>query len=222
MNVKPIAEWRSIRKYKKVNIPDDILKKIIQAAGRAPSWENLQPWHFIIIRDHIIKTKLTELSGGQKFILSAPVIVACCGDLGAWNKEAVKASCIELRKCGIIPFSDEEIEQYILSNPMYYPALIGINTIIARTLEQLTYAISFLLLEARNSGIGACVVGGFGNILTQSNLKLYEELKNTLNLDENLDILTLITMGYPDENPPIRPRKKLDKILSFEKFGKFA
>ena len=43
-----IHNWRSIRKYKNEPVPAETLKKVLEAGRRAPSWENVQPWHFIV------------------------------------------------------------------------------------------------------------------------------------------------------------------------------
>ena len=46
---------RSIREFDKSPIDDEIIKNAILAAGSAPSGANLQPWHFVIIKDKNIK-----------------------------------------------------------------------------------------------------------------------------------------------------------------------
>tara|TARA_Y100001970_G_scaffold239324_1_gene301168 strand:+ start:450 stop:1127 length:678 start_codon:yes stop_codon:yes gene_type:complete len=55
---KSIKERRSVREFenKKVNL--DIIKNAILAAGSAPSGANLQPWHFVIIKNKEIKKKI--------------------------------------------------------------------------------------------------------------------------------------------------------------------
>ena len=55
-----IQKWRSIRKYKSQPIPNEILRKILEAGRRAPSWCNVQPWHLIVIEDPNIKQKLSQ------------------------------------------------------------------------------------------------------------------------------------------------------------------
>ena len=40
---------RSIRKYTDKYIPDDVVKKIIEAGRYAPSSHNSQPWRFVVI-----------------------------------------------------------------------------------------------------------------------------------------------------------------------------
>ena len=55
---KMIKKRRSIRNFKKSKIDDDIIKNAILAAGSAPNGANLQPWHFVVIKEEKIKKKI--------------------------------------------------------------------------------------------------------------------------------------------------------------------
>jgi len=55
-----IKERRSIRNFKKDTFEINILKNAILSAGTAPSGANLQPWHFVIIKEKIIKKKIRK------------------------------------------------------------------------------------------------------------------------------------------------------------------
>jgi len=71
---------RSIRAFRDINIPDDVVKQLIEAARWAPSAGNIQPWEFIIVRDPEIKHALAEAALGQFFIEEAPVVIVVCAD----------------------------------------------------------------------------------------------------------------------------------------------
>lgn len=68
---------RSIREYKPDPIPDDVLKRVLNAARLAPSAKNIQPWRFIVVKDKGLRQKLVEPCHYQEFIAQAPVII--CG-----------------------------------------------------------------------------------------------------------------------------------------------
>jgi nitroreductase len=53
-----IKKRRSIRDFKKDTIEFNLIKNAILAAGTAPSGANLQPWHFVIIKNKMIKKKI--------------------------------------------------------------------------------------------------------------------------------------------------------------------
>ena len=53
-----IKERRSIREFSKDKIDINIIKNAILSAGSAPSGANLQPWHFVVIKNKTVKKKI--------------------------------------------------------------------------------------------------------------------------------------------------------------------
>jgi iodotyrosine deiodinase len=53
-----IKNRRSVRNFKKNSIDFEIIKNAVLAAGTAPNGANLQPWHFVIIKNKTIKKKI--------------------------------------------------------------------------------------------------------------------------------------------------------------------
>ena len=53
-----IKKRRSVRDFKNDVINFETIKNAILAAGTAPSGANLQPWHFVIIKNRSIKKKI--------------------------------------------------------------------------------------------------------------------------------------------------------------------
>jgi len=70
---------RSVRSYSEKPVPDEALQRVLEAARLAPSANNLQPWHYIVVRDESLRRKIAELSFNQMFIAEAPVVIVCCG-----------------------------------------------------------------------------------------------------------------------------------------------
>ncbi|MFC1453236.1 nitroreductase family protein [Verrucomicrobiota bacterium] len=70
---------RSVRRYSQDPIPDDVLRRVLEGARMAPSANNVQPWHFIVVRGEAKRRELAELAGGQSFVGDAPVVIVCCG-----------------------------------------------------------------------------------------------------------------------------------------------
>ena len=48
--IKTILTRRSIRNYKPEQVPDDIVKQIVEAGLYAPSAMGRQPWHIVVVR----------------------------------------------------------------------------------------------------------------------------------------------------------------------------
>ena len=55
-----IKKRRSIRNFSQKNIEDNIIINAIKSAGTAPNGANLQPWHFVIIKNKKIKKKIRK------------------------------------------------------------------------------------------------------------------------------------------------------------------
>lgn len=74
-----IRTRRSVRSLKKDPIPEEVLSRVLEAAGVAPSGSNRQPWKFILIKDEALKQKMVSACNNQEFVADAPIIVVVCG-----------------------------------------------------------------------------------------------------------------------------------------------
>lgn len=73
----------------------------------------------------------------------------------------------------------------------------------------LSIAMSFMICQAWELGIGSCWIGAFDE----------EKIKDLLKIPNNYRIVALSPFGYPDENPPQRKRKSLEEIISYDYFN---
>lgn len=51
---------RTVRDFSPEAVPIEIILNCLQAAGSAPSGANLQPWHFVVVKDQTTKRKIRE------------------------------------------------------------------------------------------------------------------------------------------------------------------
>lgn len=83
--MEAIKERRSIRKYEDKEVPEALLKQVLEAVQWAPSWANTQCWEIIVVKDQETKRQLQETMGkgnpSTKTIVDVPVILAVCGKL---------------------------------------------------------------------------------------------------------------------------------------------
>lgn len=49
---------RTVRDFSDRAVPEDVLERCLLTAGTAPSGANLQPWHFVVVRDAEIKSQI--------------------------------------------------------------------------------------------------------------------------------------------------------------------
>jgi nitroreductase len=70
----------SIRIYKKLNLPQEAIEKLLEAARWAPSAGNVQPWAFVVVSSPQIKRNLSLAAYGQEDLEEAPVVIVVCAD----------------------------------------------------------------------------------------------------------------------------------------------
>ncbi|VVB92167.1 Coenzyme F420:L-glutamate ligase [uncultured archaeon] len=77
MEVLEAIRYRcSVREFKPDIIPDEVLRKILEAARWAPSPFNTQPWEFIIIKDKATLKSISRLARYSGYLEFAPMAIA--------------------------------------------------------------------------------------------------------------------------------------------------
>ena len=79
----PIAHLlahRSIRRYRPDPVPDDVLRRILEAGVRASSSGNMQAYSIVVTRDRALRERLHAPHMGQDMVLEAPVLATFCAD----------------------------------------------------------------------------------------------------------------------------------------------
>ncbi len=76
---------RTIRKYTRQQVPDNLLDRLLMAACRTSTTGNMQVYSIIVTRDEDIKMDLLPLHFNQKMITEAPVVLTFCADFNRFN-----------------------------------------------------------------------------------------------------------------------------------------
>jgi nitroreductase len=71
---------RSVRAFKRQDVPEETVEKLIDAARHAPSAGNIQPWEFVVVRNLEVKRKLARAALNQAFVEEAPVVIVVCAN----------------------------------------------------------------------------------------------------------------------------------------------
>jgi nitroreductase len=71
-----ITQRHSTRAYQPTPIERDVIERIVDAARRAPSASNQQPWEFVAVVDAALRRQIAELTDYGKFIADAPLCIA--------------------------------------------------------------------------------------------------------------------------------------------------
>jgi len=187
-----IQTRRSIRNFKPDPVSDKAVSDILEAARRAPSGSNIQPWRFIIIRSPEMKEKL-KAATIFRFALKAPVVIACCTDLSALDGRPDRL--VELVQAGV--FDNVEVDGE------YAPPERNQEQVLAYLNMNVGIAITHMMLKAVDLGLGTCWIGGFDPT----------KAKEVLALNDNLHVVALLPIGYPERIPAKRPRFPLEKLI---------
>lgn len=174
--IKEIELRRSIRKYIDKPVEDEKITEILESARLAPSGNNTQPWHYIVVKSEEMRQKVMKASHNQKWMMTAPVFIVSVADVRCRIKEDIS-------------ITDNSPQDEV-----------------KRIIRDTAISTGYMLLQANNLGLGACWVAEF----TQ------EEIRPVLNIPSDKYVIGVITVGYTNENPKLRPRKKLNDIVHYE------
>ncbi len=113
---------RSIRSYTEEPVTSEQMEQILKAAMAAPSANNQQPWHFVVITDRKILKTIAFTHPHAKMAENAAAAIVVCGDPtgtkspGYWVQDcsaAVENMLIEITAmglgavwCGVYPRED--------------------------------------------------------------------------------------------------------------------
>ena len=78
--LEAIKTRRSIRKFRKAPVPEELVEKVLEAGRWAPSSKNRQPWKFIVLKSSDVRKKLSELLPYGWFLADAPLGIAVIVD----------------------------------------------------------------------------------------------------------------------------------------------
>ncbi|MEM2929107.1 MAG: nitroreductase family protein [Nitrososphaerota archaeon] len=143
--LEAIYSRRSIRSFKKKQVEEEKIIKILEAAIWAPSSHNSQPWEFIIIKNQETLKKIANETKWGNFIADAPLAIAIITDPeksrwheidGALATQNIQltAWALGLGTCWIGTMNREKVKQILnipkeknllTVLPIGYPASIG-------------------------------------------------------------------------------------------------
>jgi nitroreductase len=199
-----IRTRRSIRKFKPDPISDEKINLLLESARLAPSGTNTQPWRFIVVRDDDTKTKLQRAAHNQRHVKRAPVIIVCCADMKAFKEFPVRVD--ELIESGALPERTREVFVPYLKKGM---DTVTKDVLMIAAAANVSIAVEHIVLQAVEIGLGTCWVRWYED----------EKVKEILDIPDHIEVMALLPVGIPDEEPSPRPRLCLDNIVYSEKYG---
>ncbi len=198
--LEALQKRRSIRGYRPDPVPRVILQKVLEAAGRAPSAMNSQPWEFAVITGEPLE-KIREENIAK---LRAQVVPEPDHQVVGWTMDSVyRKRQVELAK-GIfrimgIPREDREKRAAWMERGFrYFDAPAAIILLADKTLTEIGPALDLgavmqnICLAALSYGLGTCI---------HDQGVLYPEvLRRHAGIPGSKRIIIAISIGYPDED----------------------
>jgi nitroreductase len=194
---------RAIRYFKPDPVPPDLLWKVIEAATRAPSGSNLQPWGFVIIQEPAARRRIAD----QLRAVTAS---------GARPSPAAGVSAEPAdRSARLMMAGATHLMAQLDSAPVFIvPCLHRVRSPVREGLlagSSIFQAVQNLLLAARGLGLGAA--------MTTFQHRLEPEFSAWLQLPEETTPVALIPLGYPDADfGPVR-RRPVEEVTFWETWG---
>lgn len=106
----------------------------------------------------------------------------------AYGQEALKEAPIILVACGLAPG--------VMTNGHRSDTI------------DLSIAMSFVILEAYEQGLGTCWMARYDE----------NKIKAILGIPEGGSVVMISPLGYGNESPDSRPRKSIDEVVSYDSF----
>ena len=131
-----VAQRRATPSFDGSPLPEEDLKRILEAGLQAPSGYNMQPWRFIVVRSEDHRRRLRAASFNQAKVEEASVVIVACGDADGWRNGDLE-EMLRLGREGGMPENYSEqakvnIPNY-LSNHPNFPMWLNRHVMIAFT-----------------------------------------------------------------------------------------
>jgi 5,6-dimethylbenzimidazole synthase len=201
---RAIFERRDIRsQFLPVPVPNDVLGRVLNAAHHAPSVGFMQPWDFIVIRDHGVRA-------------AAEACFRQANEAAAQQYEGEKAALYGRLKLEGIRSAPVNI--CVTCDPERDKGSgLGRQTDPATVLYSTVCAVQNLWLAARAESLGV----GWVSILD------FDRLREVLGIPQKLTIVAYLCVGYvssfpaePDlETQGWEQRENLEQLIHFDRFG---
>ncbi|MFO8037068.1 MAG: nitroreductase family protein [Anaerolineales bacterium] len=87
---------RSIRQYTDEPVTEEQVKTLLEAGMNAPSANNRQPWHFIVVDARECLNAIMEVHPHSKMLAQAPLAIIVCADITRskryWQQDCAAAT----------------------------------------------------------------------------------------------------------------------------------
>jgi nitroreductase len=218
-----VHERRSIRGYKPIPVPKEVLDEIIDLAKRAPSSMNTQPWHFHVITgeplERIREGNTERMMAGAR--VDREIKMADHGYQGVHRDRQVEIAVQLFEAMGIERNDKERRQDWVMRGFRQFDAPVSIVVTVDKALEHDTIA-HFDLGAATYGLVLAAWSKGLGSVINGQGIMQSSVVREHANIPEDEVIMTCVAMGYPNEefvaNDVKSRRAPNERVVSFVGF----
>ena len=229
-----ILTRRSVRKFLPDDISADTVRELLELSHRAPSGFNMQPWHFVVVRDPEVRKLMCHVAMDQPQVTEAPVTVVFVADPYAWQTEYEKvlalgeesgslnaARITKYRTTVGTLFSTGPLGLFGLLKRIFVPLRrlqSPLPNVITSHADRVAYvrshtmlAVATFMIAARARGLDTCPMEGFDE----------GRLKKLLDIPASMIVPAMVPLGYAADAEEVIPsvRVPLYERLHLEKFS---
>jgi nitroreductase len=203
-----VLTQRSTRRFKRDPVPEETLRRILEAAVRAPSGSNEQPWVWLVVRDEATRDALAEA------VLSRYSSSGALDSMLA-QSESGDSAAVRRRMADVHHFFSDVSEAPVLVVPCLYritSPTTDPSTLLAGT--SIYGAVQNLMLAARAEGLGS--------VLTTFQASVESELRELLELPDDAVPACIVPIGWPADGERFggTRRKPLDEVVFWDAWGR--
>ena len=207
---KLIKGRRSVRQWKKQEVPEDLLRKAVELATWAPNGGNYQGWRFVIVKKkETIEKMANAVQSVADKIASWPEAMSWQEDVNRYQKNASffrnAPVCIGVFSGGY----QSPMDKVLVARESFdreAKEILGFRRSAPTAIQSGAAAVTTMLLVFHQMGLGA--------VWLVSPIQAKKEIEAILKAPSNMDLICLIAVGYPDESPQ-RDRNPVDQVLEF-------
>lgn len=190
---------RAIRSLRPDPVPEDMLRRIVEAGTKAPSGSNRQMWSFVVVTDPALIGRIAELVRDQFGHMYEQALARMQpGDEMPFPRLKPLVETFEKVPAVIFPCSVRPEGSPKPTNPMAGASIYP--------------AVQNMLLAARGLGIGS--------VLTTMGLAHEDKIKELLGVPDNVDLMATLPLGYPDkERYGSTTRRPVSEVTHWNRWG---
>ena len=172
---------RAIRYFRPDPVPEELVRKILEAGIRAPSPVNKQDWAFIVIRDREIRERIAEHWRAARLTQITPDMTP--------QERKIYRGVINLAQT----LQDIPVLIAVCLRHDGSPMDLGTGSFIYPAIQN-------MLLAARGLGLGS--------VLATRPRMVQAEVKGVLGIPENVELAAILPIGYPAEGVRYGPTRR--------------